>query len=71
MIGFVELVIPFLVADAILAWMVWHGWRAHEVLGTRMDRHAEDRTVYWLGVGRLALLLLLSLVGTVAAWRAA
>ena len=65
------LLVPFLIADAILGWMVWHSWHAHEVLGTRMDRRGEDRTAWWLSFGRLALLLLLSLTGTIAAWHAA
>ena len=66
-----ELVIPFLVADIILGWMVWHSWHRHEVLGTRMHRRDGDRTIFWLSFGRLAALLLLSMIGTIAAWHAA
>ena len=65
-----SLVVPFLVVDAVLAWMLWHSWHRDEVLGTRMHRRDGDEAVYWLSVGRLALLLLLSVIGTIAAWRA-
>ncbi|TPG15535.1 hypothetical protein [Sphingomonas oligophenolica] len=65
------LILPFLVADAILGWMVWHSWHAHEVLGTRLQRQGDDRSAFWLGFSRLAALLALSLVGTIAAWHAA
>lgn len=70
--GGVELVIPFLVADAILGWMVWHSWRRREMwMMHRMARKDEDRAVYWMSLARLAALLALSLVGTIAAWHAA
>jgi hypothetical protein len=66
-----QLVVPFLVADAILGWMMWHSWHTHEVLGTRMHRQSEDRSAFWLSFGRLAAVFAMALVGTIAAWRAA
>jgi hypothetical protein len=66
-----ELVIPFLVVDAILGWMTWHSWHAQSVLGTRMQRQGADRSAFWLSFGRLAALFALALIGTIAAWHAA
>lgn len=67
----IGLLLPFLVGDAILGWMLVDTWRRREVwLGTRMGRKEDNRGVWWMMVGRLAVLLVLSLVGTVAAIRA-
>lgn len=63
------LVIPFLVADAILLWMLRGAWRDGEVwMATRMGTRHENKAVWWMTVLRLGALLALSLVGTVAAF---
>ena len=59
--------LPFLVADGILLWMLLGCWRRQEVwMGTRMGRKDESPGVWWLSLIRLAGLLLLSLIGTAA-----
>jgi hypothetical protein len=64
----IALLVPFLVADAILLWMLRDTWRNGEVwLATRMGRREDNRTIWWMTVARLGVLLALSLVGTVAA----
>lgn len=63
----IGILIPFLIADVILASMLVATWRRQEVwLVTRMGRKDENRRLWWMSVVRLAALLLLSLVGTVA-----
>lgn len=62
------LLVPFLIADAFLGWMLLATWRRQEVwMVTRMGRKDENRRLWWMSVLRLGGLLLLSLVGTVAA----
>lgn len=64
----IGLLIPFLVADLILGWMLLGAWRRKEMwMGTRMAHREESRLVYRMTLIRLAALLLLSLIGTVAA----
>lgn len=63
----IGLLIPFLLADLILGWMLLTTWRSEEVwMVTRMGRRDENRRLWWLSVLRLAGLLALSLVGTAA-----
>lgn len=58
--------VPFLVADAVLMWMLRDALRKRGMLTLR----AEDRTAWRFTLARLGVLLALSLVGTVAALRA-
>ncbi|WP_141243922.1 hypothetical protein [Sphingomonas lenta] len=63
----IGLLIPFLIADAILGWMLVTTWRRQEVwLVTRMGRKDENRRLWWMSVVRLAALLALSMTGTLA-----
>lgn len=63
----IGLLIPFLIADAILGWMLVTTWRRQEVwLVTRMGRKDENRRLWWISVFRLAALLALSMTGTLA-----
>ncbi len=65
------LLVPFLMADLILGWMVLDTWRAQEVwLVTRMGRKDENRAIWWFSLLRLVGLLALSLAGTIAVLRA-
>jgi hypothetical protein len=58
--------VPFLVADAVLLWMLRDAVRGRGML----TLSASDRTAWRVTLARLAILLALSLVGTVAALRA-
>ncbi|HEX8383218.1 MAG TPA: hypothetical protein VF592_07570 [Sphingomonas sp.] len=67
----IGLLLPFLVVDLILGWMVVDTWRGKEVwLVTRMGRKDENRGIWWFSLLRLVGLLGLSLAGTVAVLRA-
>ena len=64
------LVLPFLLADAILGWMLLRAWRDQSHwLGARWGGR-DERWVWRMSVMRLAGLLALSLLGTWAALRA-
>jgi hypothetical protein len=66
-----ELLLPLLVVDLVLGWMVWTTWRGHQVwMGLDMGSKDQNRTFWWMSLIRLLALLLLALVGTVAACRA-
>lgn len=66
-----ELLAPLLLVDLALGWMVWTSWRGDQVwMGFDMGRKDDHRAFYWFSLARLTALLLLALVGTVAAWRA-
>jgi hypothetical protein len=66
-----DLLVPFVMADLILGWMVFDTWRAKEVwLVTRMGRKDENRAIWWFSLLRLVGLLALSLAGTIAVLRA-
>lgn len=58
--------LPFLVADAVLLWMLRDALRGRGMLTLT----SSDRTAWRLTLARLVILLALSLVGTVAALRA-
>ena len=63
----IGLLLPFLLADLILGWMLLTTWRRQEVwMVTRMGRRDENKRLWWFSVLRLAGLLALSLVGTAA-----
>jgi hypothetical protein len=58
------LLVPFLLADIVLGWMLVRVWRSEESwLGGRRREHG---TTWWVQVARLAGLLALSLTGTAA-----
>jgi hypothetical protein len=59
-----ELLLPLLLVDLILGRMVWTSWRRREVMGLSA---AREREVYWFSFARLVSVLLLALIGTVAA----
>lgn len=62
------LLLPFLVTDAVLIWMLRDTWRNDEVwLAIRMGARQDNKAIWWMTVVRLGSLLALSLVGTVAA----
>ncbi len=61
-------VIFFLIADGILIWMLRDAWGNDEVwLTTRMGARQDNKAIWWMTMARLGSLLVLSLVGTVAA----
>jgi len=67
----VELLLPLGVVDLALGWMVWTTWRGRQVwMGLDMGAKDDNRAFWWMSLARLGALLVLALVGTVAAWRA-
>ena len=63
------LLLPFVLVDAGVGWLVWRAWRRRELMGLRAA-DARERPAYWFSLARLAGIWVLALVGTVAAWSA-
>jgi hypothetical protein len=63
-----ELLAPLLFVTALLGWMTWRSWRSRTLMGMRAG--GGDDRLWWFQFARLAGLLLLALVGAIAAWRA-